>query len=757
MSTLPASSIVPQIETLVLEIIVNGTSQGEPSTFEQRDAKLYARPETLSDAGIRVDNVKAGPDGWIALDAIPDMHYRYDPQRQQVVIDIALRQQVAQQLGYHVIAPPKATSGTGFVLNYDASYVDTWGNGSSSQLGVWSEQRLFSPLGVLSNTGTWLNGAGVNSYTRLDSDYSYSDASKLFTLNVGDSISGSLPWTRAVRFGGIQIQRNFSLQPSLVTFPLPVIAGSAAVPSAVDLYINGLRQYSGNAQPGPFQIAQPPALTGAGVAQVTVTDVLGRRVTTSVPLYVDTRRLSQGLFDYSAEIGFLREGYGTDSFSYNSSPLFSATFRYGLRNWLTLQNHVEVAQSLRNAGMGSIVGLGDAGSLSLAGAGSTTSGASGALYSADYQYIGPRFSLDLQGTRATPGYRDLAAIDGGVLFRHQYQVTGSVTILRAQTLNASYIDAEDSYAGHSRVLTLGYSAQTGSRWSLYANVFKDYARSGVWGGSIGVTVSLGGNASATATVTRNGGQTTANVSASRPADFGGGWGWAVQGGAGSDYHLGFASANYRSTVGDFQATAQRFNGTNTGTLGATGALTVMDGTVLPSRTLGDGFALVSTDGVANVPVLQENRVVGTTNARGYLLVPDMPSYERNQLSIDPLALPADALIETSKEEVAPERRAGVLVRFGLKKYTGASVSFVDDAGQPLPAGAVATAQPAGVSSIVGYDGLAFFERLEAQNTITIEGKGVNCSVKLPFNSASATDMPQLGPIVCHANRATVAQ
>lgn len=754
--TVPATTVAAPTgdassETLVLEIIVNGTSQGEPSTFERRGEALFASTETLNQAGIRTEGVKPGADGLIALDAIPDLHYRYDPQKQQVVIDVALHQQIAQQLGYHVVAAPEATSGTGFVLNYDASYLHASGDGTSNQLALWSEQRLFSPLGVLDNTGTWIDGDGTDRYTRLDTNFSFSDAAKLFTLNVGDSISGSLPWTRAVRFGGIQIQRNFSLQPSLVTFPLPVIAGSAAVPSAVDLYINGLRQYSGNAAPGPFQIAQPPTLTGAGVAQVTVTDVLGRRVTTSVPLYVDTRRLSQGLYDYSAEVGFLRENYGIDSFSYNSSPLVSGTLRYGLRDWLTLQSHVEAAQSLRNGGFGTILGVGDAGSLSLAAAGSTTSGASGALYSADYQYIGPRFSFDLQGTRATSGYRDLAALDGGVLFRHQYQATGSVAVFRTQSINVSYIDAEDSYAGHSRVVTLGYSGQVSGRWSIYSSVYKDFAQSGVWGASVGVTVALGGNTSASATVMRNGNQTSANVTASRPADFGGGWGWAVQGGAGSDYHLGFASANYRSNVGDFQATAQRFNGVNTGTLEATGALTVMGGTVLPSRTLGDGFALVSTDGVANVPVLQENRVVGTTNSRGYLLVPDMPSYERNQIAIDPLALPADAMIENSKTDVAPERRAGVLVHFGLEKYTGASVSFVDEAGKPLPAGSVATVTPGGASSVVGYDGVAFFDKLDAQNTVQVEGKGVTCSADVPFDPASAKEMPQLGPITCRAN------
>ncbi|WP_322054258.1 fimbria/pilus outer membrane usher protein [Paraburkholderia bannensis] len=737
-----------QTETLALEIIVNGTSRSRPATFELRANALYARPETLTEAGIRTDNVQPLADGWIALDSVPELRYRYEPQKQQVAFEVSTRQQIAQQLGFPVSRPAIAASATGVVLNYDASYVHSWGNSTGSDLGVWSEARFFSPYGVLDNTGTYISSSNTGRYTRLDTNWSYSNPSNLFTITVGDAISGSLPWTRAVRFGGIQIQRDFSLQPTLTTFPLPTIAGSAAVPSAVDLYINGLRQYSGNAAPGPFQIAQPPALTGAGVAQVTVTDVLGRRVTTSIPLYIDTRRLSEGLYDYSAEAGFLRDGYGIDSFSYHSAPFFSGTLRYGLRNWLTLQSHLETAKSLRNGGFGSIVGIGNVGSLSLAIAGSSASSASGALYSAGYQYIGRRFSISLQGAQATPGYRDLVALDGGLTFRHQYQATTSISMLATQTLSASYIDAENSFAGHARVATLGYSGQVGGGCSLYASLYRDFAQHGVWGASIGITIALGGSASASATLTRTGDQSTANVSASRPADFSGGWGWAVQGGAGSDYHLGFASAHYRSTVGDFQATAQHFDGTNTGTLEATGAIAVMDGTVAASRTLGDGFALVSTDQVPNVPVLQENRVVGTTNARGYLLVPDLPSYQRNQIAIDTLALPADAQIDTPEQDIAPQRRSGVLVRFGLKQYTGASVSFIDEAGQPLPVGSVATAQPGGATSVIGYDGVAFLAHLDATNTVSIHGNGADCTASVPFDAASAKSLPQIGPFIC---------
>ena len=58
----------------------------------------------------------------------------------------------------------------------------------------------------------------------------------------GDFISGFLSWTRPVRLGGAQINSDFSMRPDLITFPVPAVAGSVAVPSTVDVLVNGSRK-----------------------------------------------------------------------------------------------------------------------------------------------------------------------------------------------------------------------------------------------------------------------------------------------------------------------------------------------------------------------------------------------------------------------------------------------------------------------------------------------------------------------------------
>ncbi len=78
---------------------------------------------------------------------------------------------------------------------------------------------------------------------------------------------------------------DFALQPYRITAPLPAFFGSATLPSDVELYVNGVRQYSGNVPAGPFQLNTIPNISGAGNAQVVLTDAaLGRATTLNFSL-----------------------------------------------------------------------------------------------------------------------------------------------------------------------------------------------------------------------------------------------------------------------------------------------------------------------------------------------------------------------------------------------------------------------------------------------------------------------------------------
>src|SRR5581483_1834284 len=99
----------------------------------------------------------------------------------------------------------------------------------------------------------------------------------LMTYRGGDAISGGLNWTRPIRFGGVQVQRNFDLRPDLVINPLPTFSGSAAVPSTLDVYMGNIKTYTQQVPAGPFQINNLP-LVSAGEARVFLTQSNGQQV-----------------------------------------------------------------------------------------------------------------------------------------------------------------------------------------------------------------------------------------------------------------------------------------------------------------------------------------------------------------------------------------------------------------------------------------------------------------------------------------------
>jgi outer membrane usher protein len=113
-------------------------------------------------------------------------------------------------------------------------------------------------------------------------------------ITVGDVISDSLSWSNSVRVGGISYGRDFSLRPDLVTWPIPSFSGEAAVPTSVDVFINGYRAGSRQLEPGPFTLTNLPYINGAGNAVLVTTDALGRQVSTTMPFYVASDLLNEG-------------------------------------------------------------------------------------------------------------------------------------------------------------------------------------------------------------------------------------------------------------------------------------------------------------------------------------------------------------------------------------------------------------------------------------------------------------------------------
>jgi outer membrane usher protein len=732
---------------LYLETTLNGTDRGL-AHFGYRDGQLWATLATLQQLGFKLPTDTPSP---IRLASLSGVQVHYDREQQSVTLQAPLEmlRLDTQMIDTRAMRVPKASASPGLLLNYNVYGTQTTqGNDSVS---AYTELRAFNAAGVLSSTALTqsarTNGHWRTHSVRLDSTWSLSFPESMVTVNVGDTLTGATSWSRATRIGGIQIGSNFALQPYNVTTPLPEFFGSATLPSQVQLYINGMKQYSGKVPAGPFQLNAVPGINGAGNAQVLLTNALGQVTTLNFSLYGTQRLLRQGLTDWSAELGFVREDYGLKSFSYSGEPMASGTWRHGFSNSFTGEAHAEATNGLLDAGVGGDWLLGSAGVVSASAARSTYNGRSGSRLGLGYSWTNSRYNVALNGIRASSGYRDVASLSDGPPPRLSASAQAGINVHRLGSFGLGYTRL-DYLHQITRYVSAYWFKSLGRRATLSFNLNQNLDQSRDRSVFLTFSMSLDDRTYGSTSLQHAGNRNTLAVDATRSIPTEGGVGWRAQLQQGGDVHGGLAELDYLGRYGQVQAGVSDLAGNSYTYANATGSVVLMGGGVFPSRSIYNGFAVVSTDGVPNVPVKLENNLIGSTNSRGLLLVTPLNAYQNNKVSIDPMDLPPDMRLGKVDLDATPTDRAGTLVRFDITRIRAASIILHDAAGKPLPLGSqVRVRGQHGEPALVGFDGVVYLDTLQAHDVLDVTTPEGSCHVAFDYHN-QGDGIPQIGPLTC---------
>ena len=733
---------------LYLEVSIDGRATGAVLPFRRLpDGRLLGDTASLREAGL--DTARLGLTDGIEADlgAVPGLRFDFDAAAQS--IDLRLEDRLRDATVLRGRTPRHVEAGAaspGLVLNYDL-----YGQfGAQRGFSSMSEVRWFGPHGVASSSGSLSLRGGARRYVRYDSSWTRSDPATLSTLQVGDFVTPASSWARSYRMAGVAWRKNFELRPDLLTYPVASIAGSAVVPSSVSLYVNGVQQLAREVPNGPFVVDGITGLNGAGQATLVTQDALGRSVSRTVPLYVDTRLMAPGLSDFALAAGFLRRDYGTESFRYAGTPVATASVRHGVSDHLTVEGHVEASRPQAAFGAGALVRLGLAGVAS-----ASVSGSAGRLRGSQvqfgYQYISQRIAVDLQRARASRHYGDIGSLEGQPVSRASDRASLAWSLPQVGSMSASYIRYEVP-GGSARLASLAWSRALGYGAYLSLSAYQDLDRrldgSKPRGMMATLSMALGGRVSGSASTGRQNGGASRSATVSRAPDFGGGFGWALQSGASGEQRYGQAQLQYLGAHGLLNASVQRVGNTTAASAGLSGSVVAMDGALLPARQVGAGFALVST-GLPNIPVLQENRPIGVTDAGGHILLPNLIPYTGNLVSIDTAALPADMRVPSTSMRVVPQALAGVSARFTVERYRAATVVLHDASGKPVAPGTRVTVVGSGVPTIVGFDGVVFVEGLSGRTRLRIGAGEDVCEAEFDYrDTGEGAALPMIGPLRC---------
>ena len=320
-------------------------------------------------------------------------------------------------------------------------------------------------------------------------------------------------------------------------------------------------------------------------------------------------------------------------------------------------------------------------------------------------------------------------------------------------------------ASDQHTTTLGYTKTLGRNISLVTNLSRVVQNTSGYAAFIGISFLPANGLSVNASHQKTkDGDIASQFQFAKPPPIGEGVGYrviaqrAVTAGAVSESISPFVQYNARNAI----LTAEGTNFVNGGSgssgfyqLSLAGAAAYIGNDVYFSRPINDSFALVKIEPpLTGVRVLKSNAEIGITGASGAVFVPNLGSYQLNEVAIQPKDIPLDYTVTRSVQKIRPPLRSGVLALFSvtrIRAVTGSLKFRSDGTLSPLENFEMVLTGTAGtvrVSTIRRGD--FYIENLApGRYTSQLNVTGTTCKLELviPDSHEVVTD---LGDIICES-------
>ncbi|MBW2255157.1 MAG: fimbrial biogenesis outer membrane usher protein [Deltaproteobacteria bacterium] len=523
--------------------------------------------------------------------------------------------------------------------------------------------------GVLSYTGDGTE------YVRLMSRVVWDDRVSLRQMTAGDFFARSGPLGSQVLLGGVNVARNLDLDPYLITYPTLELQGAAALPSEVDVYVDGVLVHRERISPGPFTLLNPSRFEGAGDIEVVIRDAFGREERIRQPFYMAEQLLDRGTQEYSYDLGMIRREFGAESFSYAEGAL-SAFHRYGVSDQVTVGMAAEATTAFVNLSPRLSWKFRSYGTFDLSVAGSTGTEANrGWAAGLEYRYLN-RFltwGLRLNGFTARYGRLQNTLEDDRPKFEGRIRIALFVPKLGSLALMQ---ETNWFHVGDDReVTTISYGGRIARDLTLYAHL-RHYDKDTpetvfqldlLYYPSRRVQTSARYHESGTARAV------TLGVKDDPPLGQGYGY-WADLNWAqtADEHALSFSPGGqwnnpYTIVRGDLDISYADDKVVPAYRASVSGALSWAGRRPRVSRPIRDSFAVVKVGDLRGVRVMRNSEVIGATDRRGEILVPELTSFYDNHVSVKDEDVPIEFALSSMEQYISPPRRGVACVVFNAAR------------------------------------------------------------------------------------------
>ena len=667
----------PPLEPIIVTVEVNGVARGTVPILRDKEKRLFVplvdfRSWGLTapgSAGLRLQGSEH-----VDLGRIAALKVRFDEKRVALEINVGAENLPKTTLDlrwrYQDALQPSQPSA---FFNYALSVTgDDSFDSSRTQITTEAGGRVGNTLYYTS--GTYVDQAGDRGYTRLQTNVTHDQRDTLQRLIIGDFFTPVRELSASIPMGGVSFSKYYPIDPYFIQYPTLNLNTSAALPSQVEVRIDGNVVARKQVQPGPVDIVNVTGYTGARNVQVVVRDAFGREQAIQQPYYFTDFALKQGLQDYSYNLGFLRENYGVESNDYEKLA-FSGFHRYGVTDDLTLGLRGEAREGMVNVGPIGTVLLPSAGILGAGASVSSGGGDTGYAGSLFYNFVAPRYSIGLNARHFGNDYRMLPLGEPSAI-RNFGSASAAYSIGSGGTLSLSYTTTEQRGLESLRAWNFGYNVNLlGRRGNLTIGYTKFEGLIDEWSGFITFRYFFGRDYSAVANVARAGGVKTQSVSYEKTVPVGEGVGFSIgpgrveapQGTATLANAFAQYNGRYMTLLGNFQGSSNDSVTRGLASISVASGIGYVKDRFFLSRPLTDSFAIIKVADVPDVPVITNGQLMGTTDERGEVVVSPMLSFYDNYISFDQRAVPLDYTFPDSRLVVSPAFRSGSYLSFAVKK------------------------------------------------------------------------------------------
>lgn len=733
----PTPTSDQQLNTAIVNIWVNGVDYGVESVAFDRLGKKFIECIALSNIGVVVEKLEKDSikKDFCSLSS-PSIQFSEDQSLQSINITIPSDYFLISDNDFIYNTPSKASFG-GF-LNYSLLYsrdeIEDEFN-TLAEIGIFKDYWLFKNSFVYKNNPLETE----NKFLRVESVFELEFPDKFWRLTLGDTTTPSNSLNNSLRFGGLSFGTNYTSRPDFVYWNSPILQGSAAVPSTVDLYLNGVNLYRENVAPGSYSLPAGSLLNKSGNAQIVVEDILGNRTVRNFPIYINSRLLRPDLDEFNISIGKLRYGYDDVESDYQD---FFGKFLYrrGINNYTTLGTDMLYSDKVQNVGVLWTQAIKNYVLLDTILSGSQTDDNTGYAGSFGISRDFTNWSVGMQSQLYSKEYRylDFEDILSYKKMTNIFYLTvanlGYFDSLGVNYIDQTYYENDEMSLDDRKVFNFSLGKKLTPKLDFSLGYFNDFGDEGDSGFNIVFNYDWGDQRRVTLDHDNQNQSTRLNYIRT------------TIGQEGFDYTVGVNHVDnevnlngyglWKTSVGDLRLSHDEYRDGRLSQANFNGALVWLDNKVALTKYVNNSFALLNVSDHASLDIYRSSSLVGQTNSQGYMFVHNIIPYIQYDLSFDQNQLSMDETFDYATKKIVGLDQRGYKVDFPIYRTKRIAVRLVDAQKQQLVRGAQVvvndkTADPYFVDS----KGVVYFYVTQAATYkffVNLQG-GKTCQAEVPVS------------------------